>query len=69
MDKFSGLDRLLEEVVEKWPAGAGVRVFKGEELVYEKFTGYASEQKKTPFDGKTICQLASMTKPIASAMM
>ncbi|MBQ8994994.1 MAG: serine hydrolase [Oscillospiraceae bacterium] len=67
MEKLSSLDGLLEEVIIKGPAGAGLRVFKGTDLVYEGFVGYASEQKKTPFDGKTICQLASMTKPIASA--
>ncbi|MBQ5341510.1 MAG: serine hydrolase [Oscillospiraceae bacterium] len=66
-EKLKELDRLLDEVIERGPAGAGLRVFKGTELLYDRFVGYASEQKKTPFNGKTICQLASMTKPIASA--
>ena len=67
MEKLRELDALLDEVIETGPAGAGLRVFKGTGKVYERFVGFASEQKKTPFTGKTICQLASMTKPIASA--
>ncbi|MBQ5341714.1 MAG: beta-lactamase family protein [Oscillospiraceae bacterium] len=67
MGNIKELDKLLDEVIETGPAGAGLRVFKGTDLVYDRFVGYASESRKTPFDGKTICQLASMTKPIASA--
>ena len=67
MEKLKSLDKLLDDVIKFGPPGAGLRVFKGEEKVYDKFVGYADEEKKTEFNGKTICQLASMTKPIASA--
>ena len=66
MGSLKNLDRLLEEVLKLGPGGAGLRVYQGEELRYEKWVGYANEEKKIPFTAQTICQLASMTKPIAS---
>ena len=67
MGSLKNLDGLLEDVLGLGIAGAGLRVYQGEELLYEKYVGYANAEKRTPFDDKTICQLASMTKPIASA--
>ena len=67
MGSLKNLDNLLEEVLKLGPGGAGLRVYQGEELRYEKWVGYANEEKKIPFTAQTICQLASMTKPIASA--
>ena len=67
MGSLKNLDALLEKVPTLGPGGAGLRVYQGEELKYENYVGYADREKKIPFTDKTICQLASMTKPIASA--
>ena len=67
MGSLKNLDGLLSDVLNLGIAGAGLRVYQGEELLYEKYVGYANAEKKTEFTDKTICQLASMTKPIASA--
>ena len=67
MGSLKSLDGLLQEVLKRGPGGAGLRVYQGEDLLYENYVGYASKEKNIPFTDKTICQLASMTKPIASA--
>ena len=67
MGSLNHLDRLLDEVLAIGPGGAGLRVYQGENLLYERYVGYADEDKGVPFTAQTICQLASMTKPIASA--
>ena len=67
MGSLKSLDALMEKVLALGPGGAGLRVYQGEELKYENYVGYADKEKKIPFTDKTICQLASMTKPIASA--
>ena len=68
MGTLRNLDVLLEDIVGKegpWPAGAGLRVYKDGECVYDRFLGYRDEEKGLPFTPDTICQLASMTKCIA----
>ena len=67
MGSLKNLDVLLQDVLKLGPGGAGLRVYRGEDLLYENYVGYASREKGIPFTDKTICQLASMTKPIASA--
>ena len=67
MGDLKSLDALLGEVLKRGPGGAGLRVYQGTDLKYENWVGYASKEKGIPFTDKTICQLASMTKPIASA--
>ena len=52
MEKLKSLDKLLDDVIKFGPPGAGLRVFKGEEKVYDRFVGYANEEKKTEFNGK-----------------
>ena len=66
MGNLKNLDALLEGFVkEDGPAGAGLRVYFGEELVYDRCLGYADANLTKPFQADTICQLASMTKCIA----
>ena len=66
MGNLKNLDALLEGFVkEDGPAGAGLRVYFGEELVYDRCLGYADAALTKPFQADTICQLASMTKCIA----
>ena len=67
MGSLKNLDGLMQDVLKRGPGGAGLRVYRGEDLLYENYVGYASEEKGIPFTDRTICQLASMTKPIASA--
>ena len=67
MGSLKNLDGLLQDTLKRGPGGAGLRVYQGENLLYENYVGYASKEKNIPFTDKTICQLASMTKPIASA--
>ncbi len=67
MGSLKNLDALLDKVLTLGPGGAGLRVYQGEDLKYEKYVGYQDKEKGIPFTDKTICQLASMTKPIASA--
>ena len=67
MGSLKNLDALMQEVLRHGPGGAGLRVYQGEELLYENYVGYADAERGIPFTERTICQLASMTKPIASA--
>ena len=67
MGSLKNLDALMNEIPGIGPGGAGLRVYQGEDLLYENYVGWADEEKKIPFTDRTICQLASMTKPIASA--
>ncbi|MBR3060523.1 MAG: serine hydrolase [Oscillospiraceae bacterium] len=67
MGSLKNLDGLLQDTLKRGPGGAGLRVYQGENLLYENYVGYASKEKNIPFTDRTICQLASMTKPIASA--
>ena len=66
MGSLKNLDTILENFVkEGGPAGAGLRVYRGDDCVYERFLGMADESKAQPFAADSICQLASMTKCIA----
>ncbi|MCR4772427.1 MAG: beta-lactamase family protein [Oscillospiraceae bacterium] len=66
MGDLRNLDALLESFVgEGGPAGAGLRVYVGNDTVYERVLGWADENEKRPFRADTICQMASMTKCIA----
>ena len=68
MGTLKNLDTFLELFVGKegpWPAGAGLRVYKDGECLYDRFLGYRDEENKLPFTPDIICQLASMTKCIA----
>ena len=67
LGSLKNLDALMHKSPELGPGGAGIRVYRGENLLYENYVGYASIEKNIPFTDRTICQLASMTKPIASA--
>lgn len=66
MGSLKNLDTLLEGFIkEDGPAGAGLRVYKGDECLYDRCIGYADENLSKPFAPDTICQMASMTKCIA----
>jgi len=66
MGNFKNLDALLEGLItDNGPAGAGLRVYHGEELMYDRCLGYANAEEKVPFAPDTICQLASLTKCIS----
>lgn len=66
MGDLKNLDALLERfVTDDGPAGAGLRVYFGEECVYDRCLGWANAEEKIPFRPDTICQMASMTKCIA----
>ena len=67
MGDLKNLDRLLEKVITMEPSGAGLRVYKGKEAVYEHCVGVADIENNRPFKTDTICQMASMTKVIAVA--
>ncbi len=66
MGNLKNLDTLLEGfITDDGPAGAGLRVYRGEDLVYDRCIGWANAEGKNPFAPDTICQLASMTKCVA----
>ncbi len=66
MGNLKNLDALLEGFInEKGPAGAGLRVYKGGECLYDRCIGWADAENRKPFQPDTICQMASMTKCIA----
>ena len=68
MGSLQNLDALLENFIQEdgpSPAGAGLRVYQGEDCLYERYVGYRDAENKLPFTPDTICQLASMTKCIA----
>ncbi len=68
MGSLKNLDRILEEYVnDRQVAGAGLRVYVGNDAVYDRCLGYADAEAGKPFRPDTICQLASMTKCIAVA--
>ncbi|MBQ6551574.1 MAG: beta-lactamase family protein [Lachnospiraceae bacterium] len=68
MGTLKNLDPLLEGFIKEdgpSPAGAGLRVYQGEDCLYERYIGYRDAENRLPFTSDTICQLASMTKCIA----
>ena len=68
MGTLKNLDPLLEGYIKEdgpSPAGAGLRVYQGEDCLYERYIGYRDAENRLPFTSDTICQLASMTKCIA----
>ena len=66
MGEMKHLDRLMDYALnEIGIAGAGLRVYTGEDCVYDRCAGYADAENGKPFRPDTICQLASMTKCIA----
>ncbi len=66
MGTLKNLDTLLEGfITEDGPAGAGLRVYRGDELLYDRCIGWANAEEKIPFAPDTICQLASMSKCIS----
>lgn len=66
MGNIKNLDHLLESFTQNGPAGAALRVYKGCDTVYDRCIGWADVENKRPFASDTICQMASMTKIIAS---
>jgi len=68
MGDLKNLDTLLEGFIkDDGPAGAGLRVYVGDELAYDRCIGYADAENKKPFMPNTICRMASMTKCITVA--
>ena len=68
MGNLKNLDALLEHCLNDIGiAGAGLRVYVGEDCLYDKCVGYQDVENGKPFRPDTICQLASMTKCIAVA--
>ncbi|MBR6321432.1 MAG: beta-lactamase family protein, partial [Lachnospiraceae bacterium] len=68
MGNLKNLDLLLEKYVnDTMIAGAGLRVYRGSDCLYDRCLGYADAEEKKAFRPDTICQLASMTKCIAVA--
>ncbi len=66
MGDLKNLDALLERNMnEIGIAGAGLRVYVGEDCIYDNCVGFADVENGKPFRPDTICQLASMTKCIA----
>ncbi len=66
MGNLKNLDPILSEYVnDRKIAGAGLRIYEGDECVYDRCLGYADAEAEKPFRPDTICQLASMTKCIA----
>ena len=66
MGTLKNLDTLLEGfITDDGPAGAGLRVYRGEETLYDRCIGWANAEEKIPFAPDTICQLASMTKCVS----
>lgn len=66
MGTLKNLDPLLAEYVnENKIAGAGLRIYVGDDCIYDRCLGYADAEAGKPFRPDTICQLASMTKCIA----
>lgn len=66
MGTLKNLDTLLEGfITDDGPAGAGLRVYRGEEVLYDRCIGWSNAEEKIPFAPDTICQLASMTKCIS----
>lgn len=65
------MDALLQEFVEKGPAGCGCAVAQNGEILYEGYAGVADLATKRPVDENTVYRLYSMTKVIivTAAMM
>ena len=53
MGDFRYLDELLENFVQKGPAGCGCMVMQDEQVLYEGYHGYADLASKRPIDADT----------------
>lgn len=62
MGDFRYLDELLENFVQKGPAGCGCMVMQDEKVLYEGYHGYADLASKRPIDADTVYRQYSMTK-------
>ena len=71
MSKKENLDSFLEELVKTGPAGCGLAVAKGDEILYENYFGYANLETGKKIDADSVYRQYSATKVIVctAAMM